>query len=97
VDNAEEIHKVMDTAIAAVQVLTKDEEISDVEVEEIEQEPGTLDLEEGRGDWLVTVGYNRQKPRTVLGSFAIPQRTLKVVRVDPTGKFKSVKNKNPNT
>jgi len=94
VDNAAEIHKVMDTAIAAVQVLTKDEEISDVEVEEIEQEPGPP--EGGRGDWLVTVGYNRQKPRTVLGSFTIPQRTLKVVRVDPyTGKFKSVKNKNP--
>ena len=93
-DNAAEIHKVMDTAIAAVQVLTKDEEISDVEVEEIEQEPGPP--EGGRGDWLVTVGYNRQKPRTVLGSFTIPQRTLKVVRVDPyTGKFKSVKNKNP--
>ena len=58
-ENAEEIHKAMDTAIAAVQVLTKDEEISDVEVEEIEQEPGTH--ERDRGDWLVTVGYNRQK------------------------------------
>ena len=95
-ENAEEIHKAMDTAIAAVQVLTKDEEISDVEVEEIEQEPGTH--ERDRGDWLVTVGYNRQKPRTVLGSFTVPQRTLKVVRVDPyTGRFKSVKNKNPST
>ena len=38
-ENAEEIHNAMDTAISAVQVLTKDEEISDVEVEEIEQEP----------------------------------------------------------
>jgi len=91
-ENTEEIYKVMDTAIAAVQVLTKDEEISEVEVEEIEQEPRTP--EGDRGDWLVTVGYNRQKPRTVLGGFAIPQRTLKVVRVSPTGKFKSVKNKN---
>jgi hypothetical protein len=47
VENAEEIHKAMDTAIAAVQVLTKDEEISDVEVEEIEQEPGTYGRDRG--------------------------------------------------
>jgi hypothetical protein len=47
VENAEEIHKAMDTAIAAVQVLTKDEEISDVEVEEIEQEPGTHGRDRG--------------------------------------------------
>jgi len=95
-ENSEEIHSAIQTAIAAVQEIYKDEEISDLEVEEIEQESGTL--QKDRGDWLVTVGFNRQKPRTVLGSLVIPQRTLKVVRVDPyTGKFKSMKNRNPST
>ncbi len=95
-ENAEEIKKVMDTAIAAVRLLNKDEEISDVEVEEIERErASSLGV---RGDWLVTVGYNRQNPRTILGNFAIPQRTLKVVRVDPNGRtFTSIKNRNPST
>ncbi len=95
-ENVEEIHKVMDAAIAAVRVFARDEEIANVEVEEIEQEPGTL--EKDRGDWLVTVGYNRQQPRTILGNLVIPQRTLKVVRLDPyTFKFKSIKNRNPST
>lgn len=95
-DNTEEIHRVIDTAIAAVREIFKDEDISDVEVEEIEREPATL--ERDRGDWLITVGFNRQKPRTVLGGLAIPQRVLKVVKIDAyTGKFKSMKNRNPNT
>ena len=96
-ENSEEIHSAIQTAIAAVQEIYKDEEISNLEVEEIEQEPRTPQRED-HGDWLVTVGFDRQKPRTVLGSLVIPQRTLKVVRVHPyTGKFISMKNRNPNT
>lgn len=94
-EDTEEIYKAMDAALAAVQVLTRDEEISDVEIEEIEREAITRN---DPGDWLVTVGYNRQKTRTVLGNFAIPQRTLKVVRIDPrTGRVRSIKNRNPST
>jgi hypothetical protein len=95
-DNTEELHAVMNTAIAAICEIYKDEALSEVEVEEIERESATL--ERDRGDWLITVGFTRQKPRPVLGGLAIPQRILKVVRVDPyTQQFKGMKNRNPNT
>ena len=94
-ENAEEIHKVMDTALAAIEEIYKDQAISDVEVEEIEQEPATLERE--RGDWLITVGFNIDKPRSVLGNLVMSPRTLKVIRVDPSGKFKSMKNREPVT
>jgi hypothetical protein len=94
-ENSEELHRVIQTAIAAIREIYKDEDISDVEVEEIEREPRSA----GDGkDWLVTIGFNRQKPRSVLGGLAIPQRTLKVVRIDPyTGEFKGMKIRNPST
>lgn len=95
-ENSEDIHRAIQTAIAAIQEIYKDEDISDVEVEEIEREPRSPGTEDG--DWLVTVGFNRQRPRTILGGLAIPQRTLKVVRIDPyTGKFKGMKIRNPST
>jgi len=72
-----------------VNEIYKDEGISDVELEEIEREGE---------DWLVTVGFNRQRPRTVLGGLLVPQRTLKVVRIDRgTGEFKGMKIRNPST
>ncbi len=95
-ENSEDIHRVIQTAMAAIREIYKDEDISDVEVEEIEREPGSPGMEEG--DWLVTVGFNRQKPRTILGGLLIPQRTLKVVKIEPyTGKFKGMKIRNPST
>lgn len=94
--NPEQIHFAIESAIAAIKEIYKDENISDVEVEEIERDTGRSGLEER--DWLITVGFNWQKPRAVLGGFAIPQRTLKVVKIDPdTGEFKGMKIRNPST
>lgn len=94
-ENAEAIHKAMDTAIAAIQEIYKNEDISDVEVEEIEREMGELGQP---GNWLITVGFNRQNPRKTLGGLYLPQRTLKVVKIDPyTGAFNGMKIRNPNT
>ncbi len=94
--NPEQIHSVIDSAIVAIREIYKDEKITDIEVEEIEQESRMQGLE--LGDWLVTIGFNWQKPRAVLGGLAIPQRTLKVVKIDPeTGDFKGMKIRNPST
>jgi hypothetical protein len=94
--NPEQIHSAIDSAIAAIREIYKDEKITDIEVEEIEQESRMQGLE--LGDWLVTIGFNWQKPRAVLGGLAIPQRTLKVVKIDPeTGDFKGMKIRNPST
>jgi hypothetical protein len=89
IPSPEDVHEAINKAIAMVKEIYKDEDISDVELEEIEREGG---------DWLVTVGFNRQRPRTVLGGLLIPQRTLKVVRIDrDTGEFKGMKISNPIT
>lgn len=85
----EDVHEAITKAIAIVKEIYKDEDISDVELEEIERDGE---------DWLVTVGFTRQKQRTVLGGLLLPQRTLKVVRIDrTTGEFKGMKIRNPST
>ena len=95
-ENTEALHKAMETAVAAIQEIYKDENLQDIEVEEIEREPAPPG--QSHGDWLVTVGFTRQKPRPVLGGIALPQRTLKVVRIDPyTNEFKGMKIRNPST
>lgn len=89
IPSPEDVHEAVNNAIAMVNEIYKDEGISDVELEEIEREGE---------DWLVTVGFNRQRPRTVLGGLLVPQRTLKVVRIDRgTGEFKGMKIRNPST
>ena len=80
-ENAEEIHEAIDTALPAIEENYKNQVIPPVEVEEIEQEPPTLETD--RGDWLITVGFNIDKPRSVLGNLVMSPRTLKVIRVDP--------------
>lgn len=94
-ENSEAIHRAIQTAIAAVQEIYKDENISDVEVEEIERgswEGGTP------SDWLITVGFTREKPRQTLGGLALPQRDLKVVKIGPSGDtFKGMTIRNPST
>ena len=85
----EDVHEAINKAIAMIKEIYKDEDISDVELEEIERDGE---------DWLVTVGFNRQQQRTVLGGLLLPQRTLKVVRIDrTTGEFKGMKIRNPST
>jgi hypothetical protein len=85
----EDVHEVITKAIAIVKEIYKDEDISDVELEEIERDGE---------DWLVTVGFNRQQQRTVLGGLLLPQRTLTVVRIiSTTGEFKGMKIRNPST
>ncbi len=94
--NPEQIHVAIDSAVAAIKEIYKGEKLSDIEVEEIERDSGPTGFEEG--DWLVTIGFNWQKPRTFLGGLGIPQRTLKVVKIDPeTGDFKGMKIRNPST
>lgn len=46
-ENAEEIHKAMNTALAAIEEIYKNQVISDVEVEEIEQESPTVERDRG--------------------------------------------------
>jgi hypothetical protein len=56
------------------------------------------EIEREGSDWLVTVGFTRHKPRRALGGLVIPQRDLKVVRIDRnTGEFKGMTIRNPNT
>jgi hypothetical protein len=85
----EDVREAINKALAIVKEIYKDEDISDVELEEIEHDGE---------DWLVTVGFTRQKQRTILGGLLLPQRTLKVVRIDrTTGEFKGMKIRNPST
>lgn len=92
-ENSEPMHTAIATAIAAIQEIYKDEKLSDVEVEEIEGGPRQLVPDD---DWLITVGFTREKPRKTLGGLSLPQRDLKVVRVDPAGDaFKGMTIRNP--
>lgn len=82
-----EMHEAIDKAIAAIEDIYKNEDISEVEPEEIE-----FDSE----NWLITVGFTRQKVRKALGGLALPTRTLKVVKIDRyTGGFAGMKIRNP--
>ena len=81
------MHDAIQTAIEVVRDVYEDEKISEVEPEEIE-----FDDE----NWLITVGFTRQKTMTALGGLALPTRTLKVVKVNRlTGQFAGMKIRNP--
>lgn len=83
-----EINEAVERAIAAIKNIYKNENVSEVELEEIE-----FDSE----NWLVTVGFTRhQKVNKFLGGIALPTRTLKVVKIDRhTGAFNGMKIRNP--
>jgi hypothetical protein len=78
------MHEAIKRAIAAIEDIYKDEELSDVDVEEIDRDD--------TGDWLITIGFARPKTRRTLGGLTFPMRTLKTVTVDHyTGAFKAMK------
>lgn len=86
---------VKDAVSAAKTYLTdllSDEALTNVGLEEVE-------LDEERGDWVVTVGFSRpwDEPRNIVAALAtsnIPRRSYKVVRIsDGDGKVRSVKNR----
>jgi hypothetical protein len=82
-----EMHEAVEKAIAVIKDVYRNEDISDVELEEIE-----FDSE----NWLITVGFTRQKVRKALGGLALPTRTLKVVKIDRrTGAFAGMKIRDP--
>lgn len=94
-EHSDAIHRAIQTAIAAVQEIYKDEKLSDVEVEEI---AGGSWEGETLSDWLITVGFTREKPRQTLGGLSLPQRELKVVRLDQSGStFKGMTIRSPST
>lgn len=68
-----EMHRAMARALEEIRSIYKDEDLSDMEVEEIE-----WDAE----NWLITVGFTRSKTRRTLGGLTIPLRQLKRVRID---------------
>lgn len=79
-----DMHQAMEKAVEQVENIYKDEDLSDVEIEEIE-----WDSE----DWLITVGFTRSKTRRTLGGLTIPLRQLKRIRIDRrTGAFKGMVN-----
>lgn len=78
------MHQAMDKALGEIRSIYKEEDLSDVEVEEIEWDTD---------DWLITVGFTRPKTRMALGGLTIPLRQLKRVRIDrDTGAFKGMVN-----
>lgn len=82
-----DVHEAVDTAIATIKDVYRDENISDITPEEIE-----FDEEY----WSITVGFDRQKVKGVLGGLVLPTRTLKVVKVDRrTGEFAGMKIRDP--
>lgn len=82
-----DMHEAVVGAVDVIKDVYRDEDISDVEVEEI-------DFDEE--NWLITVGFTRQRVRKALGGLALPTRTLKVVRIGRrTGRFAGMKIRNP--
>lgn len=71
-----DMHRAMDLAVEEIKDIYKDEKLSDLEIEEIE-----WDSE----DWLITVGFTREKTRQTLGGLTIPLRQLKRVKIDRRG------------
>jgi hypothetical protein len=68
---------------AIVDDVYQNEEVSDVDVEEIDRDDD--------GDWLITIGFRRPNVRTTLG-LTFPMRTLKRVKIDRySGEFKAMK------
>lgn len=81
------MHQAIKTATEAVKDIYQDEEISNIELEEIEATPS---------DWILTVGFDRKAPLAILGGVMVPRRTLKRVVVNrETGEFKSMKIREP--
>ncbi len=73
------MYEAMETAKQAIRAMYRGEKLSDLEVEELEQ-----DFE---GNWIITVGVTRPKTRQTLGGLTIPIHTLKRVTVDSEGEF----------
>ena len=79
-----DMHRAMDIAVEEIRNIYNDEELRDVEIEEIE-----WDSE----DWLITVGFTREKTRQTLGGLTIPLRQLKRVKIERRGgAFKGMTN-----
>lgn len=82
-----DMHEAVTSAVEVINDVYRDEGISDIEVEEIE-----FDDE----NWLITLGFTRQKVRKALGGLALPTRTLKIVKIGRrTGQFAGMKIRNP--
>lgn len=78
------VHEATKTAKDVIEEIYKDEELSDVEIEEVEWDVS---------HWLITVGFTRPKMRAALGGLNIPRRTLKRVRISTsTGDFEGMIN-----
>ena len=78
------MHEAMKQAIQNIEEIYKDENLTDVEIEEVEH-----DME---GNWSITVGFTRPKTRQTLGGLTIPARSLKRVIIDSyDGRFKGMK------
>lgn len=81
------MHEAVTKAAKITNDVYQDEEVSEVEVEEIE-----FDDE----NWLITLGFTRQKVRKALGGLALPTHTLKIVKINRrTGRFAGMKIRNP--
>lgn len=79
-----DMHQAMGRALDEIRNIYKEEDLSDMEVEEIE-----WDSE----NWLITVGFTRPKTRRTLGGLTIPLRQLKRVKIDRyDGKFNGMIN-----
>lgn len=63
----------IEKAKEAIRDIYSNENLSNVEVEELE-----FDSE----NWLITVGFTRPKTRTTLGGLTLPLRQLKRVKID---------------
>jgi len=78
------MHGAIARALEEIRNIYKDEDLSDVEVEEIEWDDE---------NWLITVGFTRPKMRKTLGGLTVPMRQLKRVKIDRyTGAFKGMVN-----
>lgn len=81
---ATSMHEAIEKARDAIEEVYREEELSDIEIEEVEWDAS---------HWLITVGFTRPKTRTTLGGLTIPMRVLKRVRINmSTGDFEGMIN-----
>lgn len=82
--NDSEMREAMEIAKQAVKQMYPNEELTNIEIEEVEHEE--------LRDWVITVGFNRPKTRQLLGGITVPVRALKRVVIDRyTNNVKSIK------
>ncbi len=78
------VHEATKIAKDIIEEIYKDEELSDIEVEEVEWDAT---------HWLITIGFTRPKLRATLGGLNIPRRTLKRVKISmQNGMFEGMVN-----